>query len=171
MFSQSDNRNGQHHDNRVTGKDARQSAREHARRLGDRARPNSAATSEPTTADMAPLVRSAARGNATRAYWIGLVVGVLVAVATALLVLQNSGSTRLAWLGWDFLAPLWFILLLAVAAGAVLLALTVFLVARALHRNASRKSALDRLRRLAERPDRTGTHRMPDEKPHEGSPT
>lgn len=124
--------------------------------------------SAPTTANMAPLVRTATRGNATRAYWIGLVVGVVVAVATALLVLQNSRSTRLEWLGWDFLAPLWLILLIAVAAGAVLLTLAVFLIARTRHRNASRRTAVDRLHRLTEQPDPTGTHQAPTEQAQDG---
>lgn len=167
MTSQSGSRNGQRNGNEIPGRAAGQSVDEHA--APDRAGPDHDTTSEPTTADMSPLVRTATRGNATRAYWIGLVVGVVVAVATALLVLQNSQSTRLQWLGWDFLAPLWLILLIAVAAGAVLLALTMFLVVRARHRNASRKTAVNRLNRLTAS-DRSGTHRMPDAKPHEDSP-
>lgn len=104
--------------------------------------------SGPTTADMAPLVRTALRGKSTRSYWLGLVIGVVLAAATALLVVQNPRSTRLTWLGWDFSAPLWLILLLAVAAGAVLLALSGLFIAHTRSRNESGKAARQRLKRL-----------------------
>lgn len=131
--------------------------------------PSAASPTEPSTpessADLSPLVRTALRGNAIRSYWIGLVIGVVLAVATALLVVQNSQSARVEWLGWDFLAPLWLILLLSVAAGAVLLALSAVIIAHARARNASGKTARKRLQRLAAQSGQPGAHRAPDSTP------
>lgn len=66
------------------------------------------------------------RDNPRLAFRVGLVVGVLLAVATALLVVQNGRSVRMSWLVWDFGAPLWLFLALSAVSGAVLLQLGLF---------------------------------------------
>lgn len=57
-----------------------------------------------------------ARRNQFRAR-LGL--GVVVTVAIILLVVQNGSSARLNWLAFHFSSPLWIMLLLTAAAGAV----------------------------------------------------
>lgn len=49
----------------------------------------------------------------------GLVLGVVVIVAIVLLIVQNGRSARLSWLAFHFSCPLWIMLLLTAAAGAV----------------------------------------------------
>jgi uncharacterized integral membrane protein len=46
------------------------------------------------------------------------IVGVLIAVAVLLLIVQNGESAQLTWLFFDFSAPLWIMLLLTMVAGA-----------------------------------------------------
>ena len=50
----------------------------------------------------------------------GFVIGVVVAVAVTLLIIQNGESTQLDWLVFHFQAPLWIMLLLTLAAGGVI---------------------------------------------------
>ena len=50
----------------------------------------------------------------------GFVVGVVIAVAVTLLIIQNGESTQLDWLAFHFQAPLWIMLLLTLAAGGVI---------------------------------------------------
>lgn len=54
-----------------------------------------------------------------RPFRVGLIVGAVITVAIALLIIQNGESARLDWLTFDFEAPLWIMLLLTLAAGAV----------------------------------------------------
>lgn len=49
----------------------------------------------------------------------GLALGVVVIVAIVLLIIQNGRSAHLSWLAFDFSCPLWIMLLLTAAAGAV----------------------------------------------------
>ncbi len=46
-------------------------------------------------------------------------VGVIIAVALVLLITQNGEKTHIDWLAFDFEAPLWIVLLLSAAAGAI----------------------------------------------------
>jgi uncharacterized integral membrane protein len=55
-----------------------------------------------------------------RPFQWGVVVGGVVAVAAALLVVQNGHTTGLEWLWFDFDAPLWLLLALTLAAGGFL---------------------------------------------------
>jgi uncharacterized integral membrane protein len=52
-------------------------------------------------------------------FGLGLVVGGVITVAVVLLIIQNGESTQLDWLVFDFEAPLWIMLALTLAAGAV----------------------------------------------------
>lgn len=49
----------------------------------------------------------------------GLVLGAIVAVAMVLLIIQNGESAQLDWVVFHFDAPLWIMLILTAAAGAV----------------------------------------------------
>lgn len=55
----------------------------------------------------------------TGLFW-GLVVGVLLAVAVVILVAQNTGSTTIAFLGWEFSTPLIVVILGTLLVGVVL---------------------------------------------------
>ncbi len=108
--------------------------------------------------DVAPLVRKVLAADPTRSYRVGLVIGVLLAVSTALLVIQNGQSARLTWLAWHFRAPLWLILLLAVAAGPLLQPLCALVWRRARRQRADRRAAGQRLQAIAD-PARSGSTR------------
>lgn len=54
----------------------------------------------------------------TGLFW-GLVVGVLLAVAVVILIAQNTGSTTIAFLGWDFSTPLIVVILGTLLVGVV----------------------------------------------------
>ncbi|MGH3218503.1 MAG: hypothetical protein ACRDPY_07195 [Streptosporangiaceae bacterium] len=49
----------------------------------------------------------------------GLALGVVVTVAIVVLIIQNGKSAHLSWLAFHFSSPLWIMLLLTAAAGAV----------------------------------------------------
>lgn len=55
----------------------------------------------------------------TGLFW-GLGVGVLLAVAVVILVAQNTGSTTIAFLGWEFSTPLIVVILGTLLVGVVL---------------------------------------------------
>ncbi|MFI5593153.1 lipopolysaccharide assembly LapA domain-containing protein [Amycolatopsis sp. NPDC051758] len=107
-------------------------------------------SSGPPAQDLSPLVRTVLSASPTRSYRLGVAVGALLAVSVALLIVQNGQSAGLSWLGWQFQVPLWLILLLAVAAGAVLMAAGVLLGMRARSRRDRRSAAAQRLRELAD---------------------
>ena len=54
----------------------------------------------------------------TGLFW-GLVVGVLLAVAVVILAAQNTGSTTIAFLGWEFSTPLIVVFLGTLLAGVI----------------------------------------------------
>lgn len=58
------------------------------------------------------------------AFWVGTTFGALLAIATTLLIVQNSESASLDWLWLDFDAPLWLLLFLSAVSGAILSQLT-----------------------------------------------
>lgn len=61
----------------------------------------------------------AALGKGRRFQW-GLVAGALVAVAAALLVVQNGQQSTVHWLWFDFETKLWLLVAVALAAGMVI---------------------------------------------------
>lgn len=78
------------------------------------------------------------------AFWVGVVLGALLAVATALLIVQNSEKANLDWLWFDFTAPLWLLLFASALSGAVLGHLVPLLWRRA--RDRRRAAAASRKR-------------------------
>ena len=59
----------------------------------------------------------------TPAFWAGAILGVLLTIASTLLIVQNSDSTDLTWLSFDFTAPLWLLLLASAVSGAIIASL------------------------------------------------
>ena len=54
----------------------------------------------------------------TGLFW-GLVVGILLAIAVVILAAQNTGSTTIAFLGWEFSTPLIVVILWTLIVGVV----------------------------------------------------
>lgn len=50
----------------------------------------------------------------------GLVVTIVLAVALLIFIFQNTGDVKVDWLFLDATAPLWLVLLITAAAGALL---------------------------------------------------
>lgn len=64
----------------------------------------------------------------------GFLLGVLVAAAMGVLVVQNTDPVPLEWLFFDFEAPTWVVLLVAFASGLVVAPLLAFAWRRSRHR-------------------------------------
>ena len=60
------------------------------------------------------------RGSATSGIWLAVVAFAVLLVLLAIFILQNTGSVELSFLGWSGSAPLAALLLIAAAAGALL---------------------------------------------------
>lgn len=73
---------------------------------------------------------------------VGVIAGVVVTVAVALLIIQNAQSTPLHWASFSFTAPLWIFLVLTLAAGLLLGPLAVRLLRRGRRRARERRAAL-----------------------------
>jgi uncharacterized integral membrane protein len=71
-------------------------------------------------------------------FWVGLAVGLVVAVAVLLLIVQNPESTDVEWFAGDFTAPLWALLALSAVAGAIIWTVIVALIREASDQRAQR---------------------------------
>jgi uncharacterized integral membrane protein len=87
------------------------------------------------------------RGRPERAFNLGLVSGIVVAVAAAVFVIQNNQSTQFDWLWFDFEVPLWTALLGAMAVGVVLVVVGFVVHERRQRRRGLRQDAAGRIRR------------------------
>src|SRR4051794_5153597 len=72
----------------------------------------------PAPAD--PELARGVRGTRTGALWTLVALSVLVAVILLIFIVQNSGRTKVSFLGWDGHLPLAVLLLCATALGALL---------------------------------------------------
>jgi len=72
------------------------------------------AASEPMT-----IVARALKSAQNNPFRIGMALGTIITVAIVLLIVQNGESAQLDWLVFHFRAPLWIMLMLTMAAGAV----------------------------------------------------
>jgi uncharacterized integral membrane protein len=79
------------------------------------AEPGSATTTAPAKKSPDPL-----RGSATSGIWLAVVAFAVLLVLLAIFILQNTGSVAISFLGWTGSAPLAAMLLIAAAAGALL---------------------------------------------------
>ncbi len=93
-----------------------------------------AGTQEPVDSpDLRETVTRALKSNSRNSFRAGLALGVVMTVAIVLLIIQNGRLARLSWQAFHFSAPLWIMLLLTAAVGAV-----VWEVTRAASRRARR---------------------------------
>lgn len=100
-------------------------------------------TTHPTGDVLAKDLRDV-RSKPERAFNIGAVLGLTLAVTTFVFLLQNNGTTDFEWLWFDFELPLWTALVGALVTGALLV-----LTALAVHRR--RKKRIGRRERAAGR--------------------
>jgi uncharacterized integral membrane protein len=110
--------------------------------------PEDSSTPEPRRPRPDP---SEARAEARRTYRgtglsIGAVVGVVVLLALIVFVAQNTASTRMHWLGFDFAWPLAAALLAAMAAGVVVAGSAGWLWRHRRRRRLREREELHRLR-------------------------
>jgi uncharacterized integral membrane protein len=80
-----------------------------------------------------------------RAFNIGATLGLVLATATFIFLVQNRQSTRFDWLWFDFSLPLWVALVGALVTGAVLVVTGFAVHRRRVRRMARRDQAAARL--------------------------
>ncbi len=80
------------------------------------------------------------------AFWVGTTFGAVLAIATTLLIVQNSESADLDWLGFNFTAPLWLLLFLSALSGAILSRLIPPIWRRARSRSAAQANKRSQLK-------------------------
>ncbi|HKY66128.1 MAG TPA: hypothetical protein VJM49_07145, partial [Acidimicrobiales bacterium] len=90
-------------------------------------------TTHPTGSALAKDLRDV-RSKPERAFNVGAALGLTLAVATFIFLIQNNGATDFEWLWFDFELPLWAALVGALVTGAVLV-----LTALAVHRRRRRR--------------------------------
>lgn len=76
---------------------------------------------------------------------LGLVVGIVVAVAAVLAIVQNGDDVRFEWAVFDADAPLWLLLIASMVGGAVLWSLLRAAAARGRSHRAQRRRAVKEL--------------------------
>ena len=90
-------------------------------------------TTHPTGKALAKDLRDV-RSKPERAFNVGAALGLTLAVATFIFLVQNNGPTDFEWLWFDFELPLWAALVGALVTGALLV-----LTALAVHRRRRRR--------------------------------
>jgi uncharacterized integral membrane protein len=104
------------------------------------------AEAEAEAEDPRDVAARALRRSLRHPFQIGFVLGGLVAMAAALLIIQNGQTARINWLWFDFTARLWVVLLTTLIAGALVWE-TIRLFARRTRRlRRERREALAALR-------------------------
>jgi uncharacterized integral membrane protein len=96
------------------------------------------------------------RTRPERAFNLGAALGLLLATATFIFLVQNRQETEFDWLWFDFRMPLWIALAGALVAGALLVVAAWAVHRRRRRRIARREQAASRLEDalVGERPDR-----------------
>jgi uncharacterized integral membrane protein len=87
-------------------------------------------------------ITRALRSSGDRSFRVGLVLGAIVTVAVVILIIQNGESAQLDWMVFDFRTPLWIMLFLTAAAGAVVWELAKTTARRARRVRGARRAAL-----------------------------
>jgi uncharacterized integral membrane protein len=85
------------------------------------------------------------RSRPERAFNIGAALGLVLATATFIFLVQNRGATDFDWLWFDFTLPLWIALAAALVTGALLVVTALAVHARRTRRIARRDQAAARL--------------------------
>ncbi|GAA0420841.1 hypothetical protein Acor_79460 [Acrocarpospora corrugata] len=98
--------------------------------------------------DFDDIVKTVTSPSPARSFRVGLVLGVVLAVATALLIIQNGRSVAMEWLMVNFTAPLWLFLLASAVSGAIIALLGRPLWHRARAQARLRKDAARQLRTI-----------------------
>lgn len=104
--------------------------------------------SRPRVAELADEARSANSPLTAAALFVA---GAAVAVATAVLIVQNTESATIEFLGWDPTGPMWIVLVLTFAAGLLMGPLLAAGVALARTRRRHRVERIDELAGSARR--------------------
>jgi uncharacterized integral membrane protein len=95
------------------------------------------------------------RTKPERAFNLGAALGLTLAVATFIFLVQNSGRTEFEWLWFDFTLPLWIALVGALVTGALLILTALAVHARRRRRIGRRERAAGRLEQaIASEPPR-----------------
>ncbi|MEO8266114.1 MAG: hypothetical protein ABI706_11475 [Ilumatobacteraceae bacterium] len=72
-----------------------------------------------TTPESSDAVAAALRGAKRNRFRAGMVIGMVVTIAIVLLIVQNGESAQLDWVSFHFKMPLWILVILTAAAGAI----------------------------------------------------
>jgi uncharacterized integral membrane protein len=106
----------------------------------DEATPDEAMSDDATPGDrhLPPASPAPARAQPGGRFWLGLGVGALLSAAVIALIVQNPEPTAFEWLTADFTVPLWSMLALSFAAGALVWTVLAVGVREALDRRAER---------------------------------
>jgi uncharacterized integral membrane protein len=109
------------------------------------------------------------RTRPERAFNLGAALGLTLAVATFIFLVQNGGRTEFEWLWFDFTLPLWIALVGALVTGALLVLTVLAVRARRRRRIGRRERAAGRLEQaIASEPPRgTPPPRRPVARPPE----
>jgi uncharacterized integral membrane protein len=97
--------------------------------------------------DIAGLLEVADEGTKPHLLVRGFVLGVVVAAAMAVFIVQNTASIGFEWLWFDFDARLWLVLLAAFGAGLLAGPLLLAGWRRAARREERRRRVVDRFKR------------------------
>jgi uncharacterized integral membrane protein len=85
------------------------------------------------------------RTRPERAFNLGAALGLTLAVATFIFLVQNNGRTEFEWLWFDFTLPLWIALVGSLVTGALLILTALAVHARRRRRIGRRERAAGRL--------------------------
>jgi uncharacterized integral membrane protein len=85
------------------------------------------------------------RSRPERAFNVGVAVGLVLATATFIFLVQNRQATQFDWLWFDFTLPLWVALVGALGVGALLVVTGVLVHGRRRRRITRREQAAARL--------------------------
>lgn len=99
-----------------------------------------------TPAGKPHAVVEALKGAKRNRFRAGMVIGILVTIAIVLLIVQNGESAQLDWLSFHFKMPLWILLILTSAAGAIVWDLIKVLWRRGRRQRRDQKAAIAKAR-------------------------
>ncbi len=99
-------------------------------------------STEPNRPDPRRTILHALKSTRRHSFRTGVILGSIVTVAVVLLIIQNGESAQLDWIAFHFRTPLWIMLFLTAAAGAVTWELIKAAGRRARRQRGERRDAL-----------------------------